>query len=205
MSRKRTNPRETLTRLKKKTIAEGLIYRHFLEGKKLVDAYLELHPRSKANEKNRAKMAKEIVDWYRVEYPLGTEMIMHLKHMGTAEAIDKLKELTEATERVKVGVVRTPTGDGSYVDEYQFEDHPALRIRLDALKLWMQVLGLIAGGRKGVVPPGDAPRNATGTANGHGPPPCRIHGAEPMTHDEWMEEWEQLQEDRRRRRRDHLN
>ena len=110
MSRKRSNPRETLTRQKKKIIAEGLIYRHILEGKKLADAYLELHPQSTANEKSRAKMAKEIVDWYQTEYPLGTETVMHLKHMGTNEAIDKLKELTEVTMRVKVGMIRKATG-----------------------------------------------------------------------------------------------
>ena len=74
------------------------------------------------------------------------------------------------------------------------------KIQLEALKLWLQVLGLIGGGRKGVVPPGDQPVNGERNVTGDGPPPRRIHGAEDLTPEQWMESWHELQEDRRKRR-----
>ena len=74
------------------------------------------------------------------------------------------------------------------------------KIQLEALKLWLQVLGLIGGGRKGVVPPGDQPVNGERNVTGDGPPPRRIHGAEDLTPAQCMESWHELQEDRRKRR-----
>ena len=205
MPRKRARPKDSLPRHRRKVHAEGLIYRYYLEKKTLAQCWLEVHPDSGASKRSRTRMASAEIEWYRRMYPLGVEALLYLKQMGVSELLDELKKLVHATETIKAGSVRVVGEDGSFKETYLFKERPALKIRLEAIRLWAKMLGLIAGGRKGVVPPGEKPAGGdprNGTANGHGPPPRRIHGAEPMPSEEWMEDWEQLQEDRRQEQRD---
>lgn len=202
MPRKRVLPKDDpLPRHRRKVLAEGLIYRFYLEKKPLAQCWLEVHPDSTASERSRREMASAEMNWYRRAHPLGVEQLLLLKQMGVSELLDELKSVVFAKEQVKIGVQRESAGEGGYVDTYGFEERVPLKIKLEAIKLWAQVLGLIGGGRPGVTPPGEqSPDDDQRNVTGSGVPVRKIHGADPMTHDEWMAEWEQLQEDRRKRR-----
>lgn len=128
--------------------ALGLYIRHYLERKPLADCWFEMHPNASARitRKSAQDQAGREIRWLVRTYPLDIDNKMEAHGLGEDDALERLRSLSNATTRLKVGARRHFKEDarGAQVvvgEDYIFEDVDDSRTQVEALKLQLALLG----------------------------------------------------------------
>ena len=120
----------TVTDALRKSRAEAIILRHYLEGLTLAKSWRRLHPNSMASDKTATKNARELLTWY--DGTISHEMRPLCIAAGLSEdtVVEKITEMDRATLLIK--------DDDRFVDS----EFPNWSARKKARELWMVSLGI---------------------------------------------------------------
>ena len=193
----------------RRSCAAGIYWRHFVEGMALPDAWVELHPETKGRvtEEAAASAAEGELTWFRQTHPMPMVTLMETHDLGTDNLIRGIKELGEATKRLRVGTTwkrnekgRVVSTTGHYIDVEDWRAHDA------ALGKQIVLHGYGPGGWRRPAQSADCqepdepeePPKTYEEAVARGKPYTFIEHPPEISHEEWQRQWDKYQAERER-------
>ena len=188
--------------------AADIYVRHYFEGKRLADAWFELHPDEKGptTEAAAAIAAEGELAWFRQTYPVPMATLMEAHDLGIANLLAGVEELQGLTTRLVSGRTWVRDKKGKVVSKTVSYIHtPNNRARMDALGKQIILLGFGPGGWRQLVPPEEEPEKpeepqelpkTLEEAKALGIPYTFIVHPPEISQEEWQKNWDAYRAER---------